>query len=139
MHLEQFVYASRAIKPRGDLSDLEILEEAISHNQKVGLTGFLLRGHDFFCQALEGPAEAINALLPRLIADPRHVITHQWPMLWVTHRQFANWDMGFMPLAANSEALLREMLTNGSKAGGRRLIDHISDVAFAHGRPSNSR
>lgn len=95
MSLSRLIYVSTA---RDDLTraDLDaILETARSRNAEEDVTGFLLfNGHNFM-QALEGSAEAVEAIFESICQDSRH---HGVVRILVedhVDREFADWSMGF--------------------------------------------
>lgn len=49
-----------------------ILSAARRNNPRLGITGALICRHDVYLQLIEGPAEAIDALYARIVADDRH-------------------------------------------------------------------
>ena len=55
-----------------DPSDLSILRASLRNNALSGITGYLIRANGQFIQALHGPAQAIGALLQKIVADARH-------------------------------------------------------------------
>lgn len=72
-----------------------ILTESRRNNESNNITGMLLYADGNFIQAIEGPEEAIDALLARLRGDLRHrdvTIIARYP---ITERQFPNWSMAF--------------------------------------------
>jgi hypothetical protein len=50
-----------------------ILLEARRNNLRDDITGALICRHDLYLQLIEGPADAIDALYGRIVADDRHV------------------------------------------------------------------
>ncbi len=73
----------------------EICALAGPHNEQVGITGALTLRNGRFAQVLEGPLEALRALMERVIADPRHhsvqIIT-DGPIM---ARRYAEWSMAY--------------------------------------------
>lgn len=92
------VYVSSAQELLTDEQILDILHVSRRNNERDGITGLLLYKGGNFIQALEGPAERVEALLERIEHDPRHkgmelLIREQHP-----ERSFPNWSMGFYNL-----------------------------------------
>ncbi|WP_198086921.1 BLUF domain-containing protein [Variovorax sp. E3] len=50
-----------------------IVTRARARNAEQGITGLLVFDGQRFCQHLEGPREAVEALMDRIAQDPRHV------------------------------------------------------------------
>jgi Sensors of blue-light using FAD len=68
----QFLYVSR-LAPGADFTVVnEIARAARHHNPGHGITGALLFDGERFCQLIEGPRAAVDALMQRIHADPRH-------------------------------------------------------------------
>ncbi|KAA5803871.1 BLUF domain-containing protein [Alkalicaulis satelles] len=81
-----------------------ILEACARRNPRLGVTGVLIYERGRFVQLLEGPAEAVDALLDDIETDVRHGL---FKILWRTRasrRLFENWSMAFMD-AADAPAL----------------------------------
>lgn len=70
--LERIVYVSRAAPATGLAEICGIVRVAHRNNAAAGVTGALVALDGWFAQAIEGPQAGIDALLPRLAADPRH-------------------------------------------------------------------
>ena len=74
-------------------------------NQRLDVTGMLLYHQGSFLQVLEGPAAAVDPLLATIGADQRH---HKLMLLLrreIEARNFADWKMGFVDVAAQTQAL----------------------------------
>ncbi len=70
-----------------------ILEASARRNPALGVTGVLIYERGRFIQLLEGPENAVDALLDDIEIDVRHGLFH---ILWRTPadaRLFANWSM----------------------------------------------
>jgi hypothetical protein len=79
-----------------DESDRDILRTALRNNPEHGITGYLWRTGDQFFQVLHGPAEAVDTLYSRLMADSRHrdiELLLRAPCGPDT--PFGNWSMGY--------------------------------------------
>jgi hypothetical protein len=70
-----------------------ILLEARRNNLRDDITGALICRHDLYLQLIEGPADAIDALYGRIVADDRHVDVRLLLMGDVTERMFPTWAM----------------------------------------------
>ena len=66
-------------------------------NAQDGISGMLVFDGDTFCQYVEGPVPAVDALLDRLRCDTRHssldVLVHDTV---VGLRRFAGWQLGYV-------------------------------------------
>jgi hypothetical protein len=70
-----------------------ILLGARRNNLRDDITGALICRHDLYLQLIEGPADAIDALYGRIVADDRHVDVRLLLMGDVTERMFPAWAM----------------------------------------------
>lgn len=73
----------------------EIAVKARATNQQLGITGLLIFDGMHFCQQLEGEEEEINALMEKIVGDPRHTdvyILHQGQL---DKRRFMRFSLGF--------------------------------------------
>ncbi|MGP1272549.1 MAG: BLUF domain-containing protein [Phycisphaerales bacterium] len=97
--VRQLVYRSAALHPFTEAGLLALQAEAATKNAKLGVTGFLLYHHDAFVQLIEGPDEAIGALIDRIRADSRH---REVVVLFderVSERAVPAWSMGVLDIA----------------------------------------
>lgn len=70
--IEQAVYSSAATDAVDAAALDDILAVARARNAAAGITGVLVHADGLFLQVLEGPGDAVAALLARIAADPRH-------------------------------------------------------------------
>lgn len=94
LRLERLVYESTATGTTASIGNLAvILAESQRNNDREGLTGALAAHRDRYIQVVEGPAQALDALLRRLECDPRHrdvVLLGREP---IETRLFGRWSM----------------------------------------------
>ncbi|BEP44718.1 BLUF domain-containing protein [Variovorax sp. 375MFSha3.1] len=72
----------------------QIVSRARTQNALHGITGLLVFDGMRFCQHLEGPADAVSALMQRIEKDPRHVdvrVVHRAPL---EVRRYSGFGMG---------------------------------------------
>ncbi|HZW08191.1 MAG TPA: BLUF domain-containing protein [Phycisphaerales bacterium] len=88
--------AYRSLRAPG-LSDDALLTEivlpAAERNRREGITGCLSCGTQAFVQIIEGPPDAVHALMSRIVDDPRH---HSLTMLMnvsARMRIFETWSL----------------------------------------------
>jgi len=75
-----------------------IAGQARIHNRAQGITGLLVFDGSRFCQQLEGPEDAVRALMQRIRDDPRHIyveVLHDAPL---AQRRFQNFSLAFSTL-----------------------------------------
>lgn len=71
--LQRLVYESAATATTGSLVNLAtILAQSQRNNDRDGLTGALASHRERYFQVVEGPEQALDALMNRLGTDPRH-------------------------------------------------------------------
>ena len=100
MLLVSAIYYSRAV----NVEDTEefrsrvdsIMSACARNNARLGLTGALIceRGH--FLQVLEGPRDAVSAMLTRIARDPRHTAMTLADLQEVSRRDHADWSMCYI-------------------------------------------
>lgn len=78
----------------------ELLEQSRTSNADVEVTGVLLYSGGSFIQTLEGPEDAVDDVMARVQADPRHTGVEVLRRDEVAARSFAGWSMGFRQLPA---------------------------------------
>ncbi|MEO8545075.1 MAG: BLUF domain-containing protein [Burkholderiaceae bacterium] len=86
-----------ALAPSAQLSDVaDIAKKGRPRNQQDGISGLLVFDGCSFVQLVEGPQDAIAALLERLTLDTRHT---DIDVLIFEHtggeRRFWGWDLGY--------------------------------------------
>lgn len=91
----QLVYSSKATRVLGSAEMDALLEGARRFNASQDITGLLLYADGHFLQVLEGPAQAVEALLARIDADPRHDFVRVLLRRERTERDFAEWNMAY--------------------------------------------
>ena len=96
--LYQLGYVSTQARPMAAADLIRLLNVARDENRRRGITGLLLHRQDSFFQVIEGDRDVIAALFAQIEADPRHQrieILFQGP---IQHREYADWEMGFIDL-----------------------------------------
>ncbi len=98
----QVVYLSQASTGRDTPQIEDIVAHARARNREQGITGFLIYQNGYFLQLLEGRQEIVEALMARIVSDPRH----REPLVVVSgharYRLFSDWDMGYWDMDAPS-------------------------------------
>lgn len=100
LKLKTLTYTSRA---RLDLteSDLADIHASARHfNALDGITGLLVFDGTRFLQILEGAEEAVDTLVERLRADPRHSAFEVRDERFVEERSFPGWSMELVKIGA---------------------------------------
>lgn len=94
----QVCFSSSAVSGISENHLTDILNTARTANGPLGVSGLLACGGGLFFQALEGPPEAIEALLGRIRADKRHRNLRVLQDIEVGERDFSGCPMGFRAL-----------------------------------------
>jgi ribosomal protein S28E/S33 len=89
------LYSSKVMSPRANIEDLEILRVSWARNNDAGVTGYLLRAGDTYYQWLEGPEQAVIALMARIKTDIRHNDITMLMEGTAEARKFTHWLMGY--------------------------------------------
>jgi len=96
----QLTYISTATSVVTASDIAAILATSRRNNAAAQVTGLLLYDGHRFLQALEGPADAVNATYARVRADPRHRAVVLLSTREVTERAFGTWAMAAEQTAA---------------------------------------
>lgn len=108
--IRQVVYVSTARAGAGDAELHGIVDKARAANGRNGLTGILAAGNGVYLQIVEGPADAVEALLTRLRADSRHENLRILQDIEVAARNFPGRLMGLRVLAPEAPGLIAAQL-----------------------------
>lgn len=115
-----------------------LLRDAQMRNMNLDVTGLLLQVDNRFIQYLEGPKEAVVALLHRIERDPRH---HRFELLFegpVAARLFQEWSLAFSDFGASElvgngrGALLQQMLEQPLPRDRSVPADHLLHRFWVH-------
>ncbi|WP_142662794.1 BLUF domain-containing protein [Paracoccus laeviglucosivorans] len=106
-------------------AETELLLNARTKNQLLGITGFLHREEDLFFQVLEGPRETIDAVIERIALDTRHEKLEFLDRRSILTRAFEAWSMGYSNSGDGS--LFDWSSQNGIPLNGR---DHEGVLSF---------
>lgn len=96
--LYEVLYASTLATDQPLSAIAAIAAHARTRNRLHGITGLLVFDGLRFCQQLEGPEDAVRALLRRIQDDPRHIyveVLHDAP---AAQRRFQNFSLAFSTL-----------------------------------------
>ena len=96
--LYRVMYLSRATRPMTTEELQDLLAAARRRNKDRGVSGILLYDAGYFAQVIEGPTDAIAALMTKIEGDDRHddiVVLSAGP---VDARYFEGWGMDWAHL-----------------------------------------
>lgn len=97
--LSQFLYLSQVRGDKPFETIAVVVAEARQLNAEQSITGVLVFDGAQVCQYVEGEVGTIDALIERLMVDPRHEqlkVLHHAPL--PGERRFARWRLGYLML-----------------------------------------
>ena len=98
-----------------------IIAVAAPRNLAARVTGALVHTGPNFAQVLEGPAEAVDAIMGDILVDPRHSAVSIVARTELLRRSFPNWGMVLVnahPDTQHYTDLLLDRRTEASMADG---------------------
>ena len=128
--IKRIKYVSRYAEGLSN-ADLDgIAAQSATNNAQLGITGILLTGGGFFFQILEGPAETVDPILQKILADSRNEdVLLLGVQEAVKDRLFPGWSMKRVNLDAQGDShfeTLRVVLSAAYEQ--RRLLDALTGV-----------
>lgn len=104
--LRCLAYESRAVRAWTDQELDELLLSVRAFNASAGVTGALFYGGGRFFQYLEGPGDALDIVIERVLSSTRHRDLEELLNQPIAERQFETWHMGFcQPPLTDMQAL----------------------------------
>lgn len=91
-------YVSTETQPFDDDRLAALLAQSRRSNHAHALTGMLLHRRGRFFQVLEGPEDAVDALIATIRRDPRHRDVRVLLREQIEARRFDEWTMGYEPI-----------------------------------------
>ncbi len=122
------VYSSVAVRPFSPEGLLQLLTHSRARNRERDLTGLLLYRNGRFLQALEGPAEQVDALIEKIWVDRRHAGLRILMREEIAEREFPDWSMGFEDL---------DEATEETVPGLSRFLERDFDSSYYVEHPSS--
>jgi len=104
--LRSLTYVSEARESMSEAEFTQLGLQAGRLNALDGITGLLVFNGARFCQTIEGAPAAIDSLLGRLNADPRHCAINVIDDQPVSQRRFRSWDMQLLVVPSERQAAL---------------------------------
>lgn len=134
LELQRLVYESTATGSTSSLTNLSvILAESQRNNARDGLTGALAAHRDRYIQVVEGPSQALDALLRRLEDDPRHRDVTLIDREPISERLFGTWAMASARITPDLGEALDRLVDQDDRSAGRIihiLLDAVRTAAF---------
>lgn len=132
--LQQLFYVSRALAQPQEIEPL--LQQARARNPQRGLSGALLYSGGHFAQWLEGPAEALDALLPRLHADVRHEALRELWRAPAAQRRFEHWSMAFVGSPGADDLIAQLLQEADPSAMSAARVERLLGLLLAAAEPA---
>ena len=132
---EQVIYVSRATVPMDSLHNIsEILGISQRNNWRDGVTGALAYSDGRFLQVVEGRTGAIEGLLRRISADPRHDGIEVVQRRTVEARFFPDWSMAVPRISPENEPIMREAIAQAARDPDEamRTLRHLTEIDAIH-------
>lgn len=130
--LRTVVYCSSAAEGVDATIVAQIIATAQRHNARHGITGILVSGAGLFFQWLEGPPDAVAALMSRIALDSRHnTVVTLTESDDVRERVFGQWDMELVAAEGIREVLndaLGEVKNAASRQALHLLVRKLDDA-----------
>jgi hypothetical protein len=101
----QLTYVS-SVSPGAAADPAQILSASRRNNARNGITGMLYSDGARFMQALEGPADAVQAAFDRIRTDPRHRAVVLLSRREVAEREFGPWEMAHRQAGEDADAFI---------------------------------
>jgi predicted RecB family nuclease len=137
MSLVRLIYASKGTGHTNLDNIQDIMEKAVTNNQKLDVTGFLSLNHKYFLQCLEGSRDRISALYAKILHDPRHTQVTLFQFQDIVQRQFPDWYMGYVSQSDNQRAVNIRYSINGEfnpfEMTGESSFAMLAELAGIHG------
>lgn len=136
--IRRLSYRSEATRPLDAREISDLVEAAAAQNAAADVTGALVSAGTMYRQWIEGPGEAIEALLDTLRRDPRHDSLTVTEDTRSEERAFAGWHMQLFQ-GMGDAALTPGAILLGRLAPGLVMEDWTGALAGACGRALPSR
>jgi hypothetical protein len=102
----QLVYVSSVRPGAQDVDTAKILATSRANNARDSITGLLYSDGTRFLQALEGPADKVQAAYTRIKADPRHRAVVMLSERQIEAREFGDWAMAHKTPGSDEQAFI---------------------------------
>ena len=121
--IRQLTYVSFETSPMSLDDRVQLLSKARIFNESHDISGLLIYTDGLFFQLLEGPTEAIDLVMKKILNDNRH----QGQMVLTDHftsegRIFPQWKMGFYHFSALDKSVGAGLLKNEDKDEVTKLL-----------------
>lgn len=126
--LRRVLYLSTAVSDFGADALAALARASAEKNAARGITGVLFYNRGSFMQVIEGPTEAIDALLRAITGDPRHTFVQILIDEGTDRRMFRDWGMRLCDLGAGPPPAAGDFLTIAKFLCRTKLGDSVPVV-----------
>lgn len=129
----QLIYVS-SVRPGAEgIDPATILATSRANNQRDEITGLLYSDGTRFLQALEGPAEKVEAAYARIKADPRHRAIVMLSERDIDTREFGEWAMAHKMPGTDADAFIARVseLSANASPNVRATFESFAQVRRA--------
>ena len=119
-----------------------ILEVSLRHNRAHSVTGALVSTQAHYAQVLEGPREAVLALMARINADPRHRDVSIMAEEILPQRSFPRWSLAHIGNCDRLEEAIGRLASDAQASQGAMvwpLWQLMSELAYAQFKSDPTR
>ena len=113
-----------------------ILASATKNNPAMDITGALLYSGGYFCQAIEGPEDAIEELFETIQMDGRHGDVTVLHFEEIEERGFSDWSMAFAGIEETARFDIDGIKASkdelGMKETGHALVQVLDQLVNQH-------
>jgi hypothetical protein len=131
--LIRLLYVSRAVGPQTTTVTARLLAEAQAFNHAQAIGGVLCQGQGLYLQVLEGERSAVNRLVARIMADPRHQDVELLSLEEITERRFPDWSMAHVVLRDDDPMIRLHHPEFDPKAASGAFVLQLVDELLASG------
>jgi hypothetical protein len=122
------IYASRPTRlSPTDVEDINAI--SVRNNAAHGITGVLIHDETFFLQIIEGPEDAVDALLRQLEKDPRHTEMSVVFRTRIDATSFQGWSMRLVENDARQNPVLSPYATDNRIEPDSLLATQLNALA----------
>jgi hypothetical protein len=104
------VYVSQDIQHLGEAEIAQLLPRWSEKNDRLHVTGLLIRDEDSFLQVLEGEKKVIDDLFQTISRDSRHAKITKLVETPIKERSFSDWSMKYATVAHGNSGVLPELM-----------------------------
>jgi len=108
-----------------------IVEVSRDRNPRLGVTGTLIYTKARFAQILEGPPDAVDQLMEKIVRDRRHDRVTVVDVRETRRRRFAGWSLSYSGVSQYIDKHIRPLFDGPDHEGVRQLRHLMQALADA--------